>query len=213
MSMNTSRNQESDWRVFFKGILGPFMVCKDHKVDMFIWLMFTLIASQLGTIINVINRVIFQGWDFQAALCPESASGNFYIFALVMISSLLSPLFTSILNKKEPTFNRIKMVFVTLLFFTLILAAVFYAFSSQNIKMINFATLKNEDVTADGWQLSFFIITILASIYAFGLNYLNYHPKEYGYLADDYQKSENQDVKKIESNIHSSKDDGRGVAI
>ena len=59
----------------------------------------------------------------------------------------------------------------------------------------------------------FFIITILASIYAFGLNYLNYHPKEYGYLADDYQKSENRDVKKIESDIHSSKDDGKGVAI
>lgn len=211
--MSKSKNQEPDWKVILKGIFGPFKVCKDHKVDMFIWLMFTLVASQLGTIINVINRVIFQGWDFQAALCPESASGNFYIFALVMISSLISPLFISILNKKEPTFNKLKMVFVTLLFFTLILAAVFYAFSSQNIEVFNFASLKNKDVTADGWQLAFFIITVLASIYAFGLNYLNIHPNEYSALADDYQESENEDVKKIESDIHSSKDDGKGIAL
>lgn len=211
--MSKSRNKESEWMVFLMGVVGPFMVCKDHKVDMFIWLMFTLVASQLGTIINVINRVIFQGWDFQAALCPESASGSFYIFAVVMISSLISPLFISILNKKEPTFNKLKMIFVTLLFFTLILAAVFYAFSSQNIEVLNFASFKNSDVTADGWQLAFFIITVLASIYAFGLNYLNFHPNEYAALADDYQKSENEGVKKIESDINSSKDDGKGIAL
>jgi len=212
--MNKSRNLEPEWKVFLKALVGPFMICKDHKVDMFIWLMFTLVASQLGTIINVINRVIFQGWNFQAALCPESASGNFYIFALVMISSLISPLFISILNKKEPTFNKLKMVFVTSLFFTLIMAAVFYAFSSQNIEVLNFASLKNSDVTADGWQLAFFIITILASIYAFGLNYLNLHSNEYGDLADeDYQENENKDVKKIESDMNSSSDDGKGVTL
>ena len=111
------------------------------------------------------------------------------------------------------TFNKLKMVFVTLLFFTLIIAAVFYAFSSQNIEVLNFASLKNKDVTADGWQLTFFIITVLASIYAFGLNYLNIHPDEYSALADDYQESENEDVKKIESDIHSSKDDGKGIAL
>ncbi len=199
-------------RTFFKFIYGPIIVCWYHKVDAFIWLMFTLVASQLGTIINVINRMVFQGWDFQVALCPESASGTFYTFALVMISSLMSPLFISIVNRKPPTYNRLKMVFATILIFVLILAAVFYAFSSQNIEIVNFASLKNSDVTADWCQLSFFIFTIFASIYAFGLNYLSLHP-EFVDLSDDYQEKENEEVESMRGELYLSEDDGKGVVI
>ena len=42
--------------------------------------------------------------------------------------------------------------------------------------------------------MSFFLITILVSIYAFGLNYLHLHTAEYGELADDYKKREDETV-------------------
>lgn len=143
-NMSGRKNISQSITRFLKYLYVPIIVCWYHKVDAFIWLMFTLVASQLGTIINVINRVVFQDWNFQTALCPEMATGSFYIFALVMISALLSPLFISIVNKEEPTFNKWKMVFVTLLIFVLVFAAVFYAFSSQVVEAHNYALLKNE---------------------------------------------------------------------
>ena len=200
-SMNRREDVVRSVKQFLKFLYVPMIMCWYHKVDAFIWLMFTLVASQLGTIINVINRTVFQGWDFQVALCPESASGTFYTFALVMISSLMSPLFISIINRKSPTYNKLKMVFVTVLIFVLILAAVFYAFSSQNVEIVNFASLKNGDVAADWWQLSFYIFTIFASIYAFGLNYLSQHP-EFVDLTDDYQEKENEEVESMRGELY-----------
>lgn len=210
--MRDKKNYKQKLSTFVKYLYGPIVVCCFHKVDAFIWLMFTLVASQLGTIINVINRVVFQGWDFQVALCSESASGTFYTFALVMISSLMSPLFISIVNRKPPTYNRLKMVFATILIFVLIMAAVFYAFSAQNIEIINFASLKKSDVTADWWQMSFYLFTVFASIYAFGLNYLSYHP-QFIDLTDDYQEKENEEVEVMKGELYLSENDGKGVVI
>lgn len=211
--MSNSRKQEKDWKVFLKGLIGPFEVCRYHKVDTFIWFMFTLVASQLGTIINVINRVVFMGWDFQVALCPESASGTFYTFALVMISSLLCPLFMSIIRAERPTFNKLRMVFVTILFFLLIMAAVLYAFSTQNIDVCDYSKLKNKDVVPDLLQLAFFIITVLAAIYAFGLTHLPEHKEEYAILSDEYQEAENAEVEHMRTNYSEQKDDGEGVLL
>ena len=141
-------------KTFFKRFYGPIKVCAYHPGDAFIWFMFTLVASQLGTIIT------------------------FYTFALVMMSSLLGPLFLSIIGKEKPKYNRIRIGFVTILFFLLILAAIFSAFSIQKVGFYNeFASLSNADVVIDGWQLTFFIIAILVAIYAFGLNYLKDHPE------------------------------------
>lgn len=211
--MSNSRKQEQDWKVFLKGFVGPFEVCRYHKVDTFIWFMLTLVASQLGTIINVINRVVFLGWDFQVALCPESASGTFYTFALVMISSLLCPLFMNIIKAERPTYNKLRMVFVTFLFFMLILAAVFYAFSTQNVDVCGYSKLKNKDVVPDWWQLAFFVITVLAAIYAFGLTHLPDHKEEFTMLTDEYQEAENAEIEQMRTNVNDPKDDGEGVLL
>lgn len=197
---------------FLKKIIGPFAVCRYHKVDTFVWFMFTLVASQLGVIINLIYRWVFMGWDFQAAFCPESASGTFYTFALVMVSSLLSPLFIRIIRKEEPSFNKIRIVFVTLLFFFLILAAVFSAFTAQTAELSEYAALSNEDVVVDIKQMSFFLITILVSIYAFGLNYLHLHTEEYGELADDYKKREDETVGEMSVDLTAPAKEG-GILI
>lgn len=199
-------------KTFIKKIIGPFVVCRYHKIDTFVWFMFTLVASQLGVIINLIYRWVFMGWDFQAALCPESATGTFYTFALVMVSSLLSPLFIRIIRKEEPSFNKIRIVFVTLLFFFLIMAAVFSAFTAQTAELSEYASLTNDEVAVDIKQMLFFVITILVSIYAFGLNYLHLHPEEYGELADDYKKREDEKVDEMTTDLTMSSNVG-GIAI
>lgn len=63
---------------FLRSIFAPLFICSKHAVEWFLWLMFVVIAGQLGTIINVIQRWLFGGWDFMTAFCPDSASGSFY---------------------------------------------------------------------------------------------------------------------------------------
>ena len=45
-------------------IFVPFIVCFKHKVEFFLWGMFVVVAGQLGTIINVVNRTLFQNPDW-----------------------------------------------------------------------------------------------------------------------------------------------------
>lgn len=200
-------------KTFLKRFYGPIKVCAYHPGDAFVWFMFTLVASQLGTIINVIHRWVFMGWDFQAALCPESATGTFYTFALVMMSSLLGPLFLSIIGKEEPKYNKIRIGFVTVLFFLLILAAIFSAFSVQKVEYYSeFSSLKNSDVLIDGWQFAFFIVAILVAVYAFGLNHLKEHP-EFEDISDDYQEKEKANMAHIKDGLTNSNTDGKGTAV
>ena len=188
---------------FLRYLCIPIKVIPKHLLDTFIWVMFTLVASQIGTIINLINRCIFAGWDFQAALCPESASGTFYTFALVMMSSLLSPLFISIIGKEVPKYNKIKIVLATILVFLLILAAAFYVSSTQNIEYYKeYAALNNSQVEADKWQLAFFIVTIIISLYVFSANYLSNDPA-FADMSDDYKGAEDSNLGEMKGKISS----------
>ena len=87
---------------FCGSLLVPFIVCFNHKIEFFLWVMFVFVAGQLGTIINVVNRTLFHDWTISQALYPDSVSGSFYTYALVLIASLIVPLFTRIRNNKEP---------------------------------------------------------------------------------------------------------------
>ena len=49
---------------FWGSIIGPFLICFKHGSEFFIWALFVIVAGQLGTIINIINRFVFQGWKF-----------------------------------------------------------------------------------------------------------------------------------------------------
>ena len=74
---------------FWGSLFVPFIVGFKHKVDFFLWGMFVIVAGQLGTIINVVNRTLFQNpdWSFPQALYPDSVFGSFYTYALVLIAS------------------------------------------------------------------------------------------------------------------------------
>ena len=64
-----------------------------HRLDFFLWLLFVVIAGQLGTIINFINRCVFDGWALSQSLLADSVSGNFYTFALVLVTSTIGNIF------------------------------------------------------------------------------------------------------------------------
>jgi len=73
---------------FGRALILPFTVLLCHKVETFIWFMFVIVASQMGVAINVIYRCLYEDWDLYTALAPDSASGTFYTFCMVMVASL-----------------------------------------------------------------------------------------------------------------------------
>lgn len=171
---------------FWRSVISPFCICLEYKVESFIWMMFVIVAGQLGTIINLIRRWGFGDWEFLPALGPDSASGSFYTFALVLIASLLASIFIRFIKKETPEYRNISAVYLTILIFSLVICAIFYSFATNDFELIDFSKLKNEDMTVDWKQLVFFILSIIFAWYSFGLTHLCFH--EGSLHLDDYQE-------------------------
>lgn len=213
---NTKKDKVYNWiqkRSFFtRSILNPLYICRHHKVEFFLWVMFVLVAGQLGTIINIIQRVVFDGWNIQSAIIPDSISGNFYTFSLVLLASLLGPLFIEFIKEEEPHYRKIGVIFVTILIFTIILCAVFYSFATHDIINIDYANIKQTDVKPDFPQLFFYIIALLFSWYYYGYLLLGRHENDV-HMSDEYQKQEEQVKEKLSEEISHVTNDGKGVNV
>lgn len=185
---------------FLKAIIAPFCICSKHLVECFLWLMFTIIAGQLGTIINVVQRWVFGDWEFLPAFCPDSASGSFYTFALVMIASLIGPIFIRFVNKDKPEYRPITFVYVTILIFSLLFCGLYYSFATQNPVMPDFSQMHNDQISVDLKQLVFFVLAILFSWYSFGLSLMPKHESE-ACLDKDYQKENDKERNELSGQV------------
>lgn len=197
---------------FTKGIIGPFVVCCKKPVEFFLWFMFVIVAGQLGTIINVVKRCLFDGQSLSVALCPDSMAGNFYTFSLVLLSSLLGPLFVRMFHKEQPEFRGVSIIFVTIQFFAILLCAVFFSFATQNVMFVDYKNLTSEMVVADVPQIMFFILAVTFACYSFGLQYLNEF-SVFNSLDEDYRKKEDAEKKKMKAEMDTIKDDGKGTKL
>ena len=197
---------------FWGSVLVPFIVCFNHKIEFFLWIMFVFVAGQLGTIINVVNRTLFHDWTISQALYPDSVSGSFYTYALVLIASLIVPLFTRIRNNKEPGFRSMSVVLMTLLIFALVLSAVFFSFASQEIRSVKYDDFKNVDLNIDWKQTIFFVIAVIFAWYAFGLS-LMADNNEGNELDDKYLKQEQEEVDDMEEKSAEIITDGKDTAL
>lgn len=171
--------------VFWRSLLSPFCICFKHKVEFFVWIMFVIFAGQLGTIINIIKRWVFGGWELLPSFGPDSASGSFYTFALVLIASLVAPVFLRFVKKESPEYRNISIVFVTLLIFSLVLCAIFYSFATKDMNSVDFSKLTNGNMHTDWKQLVFFCLSIVFAWYSFGLSLSPSHEAD---LKLDYQE-------------------------
>jgi len=197
---------------FLGSVLVPFLICFRHKTEFFIWAMFVVVAGQFGTIINVINRVVFQHWSFPQALYPDSVTGSFYTYSLVLVASLIAPIFTHARNNEKPAFRSISMVLSTLLIFTLVFSAIFFSAASRIPHDVNYESFKYLKLRVDIKQLVFFILAILFAWYSFGLSLMRQEGAVNG-LDDDYQKNEDVRVGEMVEEGNEVTTDGEGNEI
>lgn len=189
--------------ILLRAILAPLETLLFHKVELFLWFSFVIVAGLLGVIINIIKRCIFDGWDFFVALGPDSAAGSFYTFSLVMISSLIYPLFSRFIKSEKPEYRKIHIVFITILIFTLLFCGIYYSFSTLNQPMEAYDGLHNNNMCIDYSQSFFFVLVIIFSVYSFGLTLIGQHEEEL-HLSDDYLENEQNQVKKLSQQSSSS---------
>lgn len=189
--------------ILLRAILAPLETLLFHKVELFLWFSFVIVAGLLGVIINIIKRWIFDGWDFFVALGPDSAAGSFYTFSLVMISSLIYPLFSRFIKSEKPEYRKIHIVFITILIFTLLFCGIYYSFSTLNQPMEAYDGLHNNNMCIDYSQSFFFVLVIIFSVYSFGLTLIGQHEEEL-HLSDDYLENEQNQVKKLSQQSSSS---------
>lgn len=188
---------------FLRAILAPLETLLFHKLELFLWFAFVNVAGLLGVIINIIKRWIFDGWDFFVALGPDSAAGSFYTFSLVMISSLIYPLFSRFIKSEKPEYRKLHIVFITILIFTLLFCGIYYSFSTLNQPIRAYERLHNNDMRIDYSQSFFFVLVIIFSVYSFGLTLIGQHEDEL-HLSDDYLEKEQHQVKKLTKQSSSS---------
>ena len=166
--------------LYLKSIIE--VVCK-HRLDFFLWFLFVVVAGQLGTIINFINRCVFGEWALSQSLLADSASGNFYTFALVLVTSTIGNIFIKLTCKSEHDHRKAIVVFVALCIFLMLFDAVFFSFATQGYA-VEYKNVATANIRFDWWQIVFFILAIIAAILSFGLERIDGH-KDYNYRDDE----------------------------
>lgn len=69
--------------------LRPFLRCWENGFDFSVWSAFTLIGGLLGTLFNLMQRCIFGEYSFPESIYIDSLNGSFYVFSIVLVSSVL----------------------------------------------------------------------------------------------------------------------------
>ncbi len=186
-------------------IKEPYKVIfkEKHRMSALLWFLFTIFAAQIGTIINLINHVIFSeekaaGRDWlvlaKESLCMDSLSGSFYTFSIVLTASVLSPLFIKFVESGVH-FRKLKVLTIVISIFTLFFGGIFYSFSTVGAR--DYSQLNNANFNVDTWQLLFFIVAILIAMYSYGLSRMDLEAETYPNL-DDYDYTD-EERKRIES--------------
>lgn len=204
-------------------IFIPYKTLLKRKfiVRTILWLVFSICFSLIGTIINIIKFAVFNipatsfvdksFWDrVEAAIYLDSRTGTFYTYSIVLVASILYPLFESFI-KHEWHYTHLRVITIIIGILLVAFGGVFYSFSTIGMTPIN---MHNISVRNDEWQNAFFFSSILLAAYSYGLGLLKEdenHPQ-----LDDYSDKENKNIEKLEekaSSITSEHKDKEEVAL
>lgn len=190
-------------RVFSK-ILKPFEVIVDCKTEFFIWGLFTLFAGQLGIITNLLIRVLGTDIGFKESLYLDAQAGNFYLYSIAIIASMLGNVFTTFLSSKEASFRYIRIIACSVLVLFLVFNAIVYS-ATQLRTPINLGT--KFYYCFDWLQLGFYLASMIFSVYCFCLVKLNL-PKFKDLAFDDYGEKETKEVDQLAKKASHVSNDG-----
>jgi hypothetical protein len=192
-------------------IWDPLKVIPLNKLDFFVWLVFTIIAGQLGIIINVIQRHYSNNTSIVKSIYLDSISGSFYIFSIATVASMLGPLFNNFIRKRKILFGEIKVLSLIFSIFFLFFSGIIY--SIIQAKTIDHATDIRLRLTVDWTQTIIYCGSLLLCIYLYCVLKIDKHKEQFRYLDYKYSEQEDGDIKRVTDNSKQIQNDGKGNRI
>lgn len=190
-------------RVFW-GIFLPIQTLFRRKflVRTFLWFVFSVGFSLIGTIINIIKFAVFNIpkmpnapetiWEkICMSIYLDSKTGTFYTFSIVLAASILYPLFECFI-KHEWHYTHLRVITIIVAILVLVFGGVFYSFLTIGTTPYDYNVTY---VHLDQWQLAFFILAIFVAAYSYGLGLMkedDNHPQ-----IDDYVEQEEKELKAL----------------
>ena len=222
----TDRFKNTYLSILIHRIILPLKVLRLKKGTFFLWFLFTIIAGLLGPIINIANNCGFNEKPMVLSILEDSQTGTFYTFSIVLIASAIGSLFLNLLESSD-TFRKMKLYFMAICIFPLFFGGIYYSSFSQKQKeefrsadVIHNNALKteitkgqnNHNVVVDKKQLVIFILSLIISIYAFCLQYMNVNKSEFKEIEDSYLDKEEFGLRRINATLD-AETDMEGVKI
>ena len=193
---------------FVKKIFLPFIVICDNKTEFFIWALFTLLAGQLGIITNIIIRKFGTEIGIFESLYLDAQAGNFYIYAIAIVASMLGGVFTTFLSSKELSFRHIRMIASSLLVLFLIFISILYSATQLKISNQMPHVASGIKYTVDWWQAIIYLFSMVIATYCFCI--IKLHLPKFKILSsvEDYSVQETQTVDELSRNANQINNDG-----
>ena len=190
--------------IFWESLKRPYSYCLKRSLNTFLWAMFTIFGGLLGFFINLVQRCVFGNFTIYESIYIDSKAGYFYMYALVLISAILGPLFLRLVDAEPPHFRKQKMVLLSISIFVMIFNAIFY---SAQVKDIEFENIDDIVLTIDVWQTLFFVMSLFLAFYALGIEYIDKNPDAHKDL-DTYSSQEESEVEELKDKTAKTSVDG-----
>lgn len=159
------------------------------------------------------------------SILEDSQTGTFYTFSIVLIASAIGSLFLNLLDSSD-TFRKMKLYFMAICIFPLFFGGIYYSSFSQkkkeefklayvsHKKAVEKESTRGQEiiVVVDKKQLVFFLLSLIISIYAFCLQYMNANKSEFKEIEDSYLDKEELGLKRM-NEILDAETDMEGVKV
>lgn len=192
-------------------LIEPLKIIYYNKADFSLWIIFTVIAGQLGIIANVLVSVYTNKTDLSQAFLNEFNNSSFYTFSIALVASLMGPIFINIKTNPEAHFRTLKTFILTFFIFYLIVVSIIYAAIQSKLKINTPVNILWQEHTT---QIFFFIMALILSIYGYCITNLESYDNVNANNVNDapYNRQNDENVNNIIINENNVNEDN-GIAL
>lgn len=189
------------WSRCWLYISKPFWVIKKSPGSFALWLIITMIVSNMKLIINLVVMTNIGNLSFYEALKANYSSGYFYTFAIVLVATPVCSMLTSIFKVKNIEFKKPKIFLIIIGILFLVLCALYYALFLVN-QIIHNGSLSYS-------QGAFFMVSLAFSVYASCVIFLDPTDVAFKELMDVYDEEETKNVEQMQEKSKEQTTDGK----
>ena len=193
---------------FFDYIKKPFLAIRKKKAAFTLWFLSTIIAGNFGLVFNMFIRNYMNNLSPGNSLIMDFKGGSLFLFSIVLLASSFGSVLIDFISKEDKDFKQPKTIWFIITVLVWGVSGVVYAcFMSAQLDPIN------KDVTKDVWQWVFFIVSIALSIYAYCLVIMDANDPDYASISDNYDKKEEQSIKRLGEKQEVLTNDGKEIKL